>query len=220
MDYHVRISANIIIKRVVNETDTLSSLASSSESMVTEPSTIVPPSNLGQENDTGSSSMDYDDQESYIPSRSESSLSSESMITDEDSNDSSSETNSNLYQIIEPISHSSATSNLLTNTQKRTTISKRAGLIFPVKRLYNKIKSKFSGKRVSIKGCIELAGVLEYLTAELLDISGNVTYAQDKSIIIPRHMFLAVQEDKAYKLIFNHVTLPECGTLETNLPRK
>ena len=56
--------------------------------------------------------------------------------------------------------------------KSRTTQSERAGLIFPVGRIGRLIRLKKWSTRVSASAPIYLASVLEYLCAELLEISG------------------------------------------------
>ncbi len=56
--------------------------------------------------------------------------------------------------------------------KSRTTQSERAGLIFPVGRIGRLIRLKKWSTRVSVSAPIYLASVLEFLCAELLEISG------------------------------------------------
>jgi len=46
--------------------------------------------------------------------------------------------------------------------------SSRAGLVFPVGRIKRKLKEIMIGSRVGVGSAIYMAGVLEYLTAELI----------------------------------------------------
>jgi hypothetical protein len=59
---------------------------------------------------------------------------------------------------------------------KRQTKSQRAGLIFPVAKLLTKFKQLYRNHRILEKGVVELAAILEYLVAEILDISGFLLF--------------------------------------------
>lgn len=49
--------------------------------------------------------------------------------------------------------------------------------------------------RVSVKAGVAMATVLEYMTAELLTISGAVCAEEKSHRIIPRHIRVAVRKD-------------------------
>ena len=57
--------------------------------------------------------------------------------------------------------------------KRRQTKSQRAGLIFPVSRFLKKMKHMHPNGRVLEKSAIVLTAIVEYLVAELLEISGN-----------------------------------------------
>ena len=99
-------------------------------------------------------------------------------------------------------------------TKSRTTISKRAGLILPVKRIHNRIKSMMPGQRIRIESSIKLTAALEYLIAELIDISGLQTFEVNKLVILPRHIFLATQRDAEFNTVCKHITFPDAGVNE------
>jgi histone H2A len=69
-----------------------------------------------------------------------------------------------------------------------------AGLVFPVARIGRYLKRDRIGKmRIGIGAAVYLAAVLEYLSAELLELSGKAAKDHKKKRIIPRHIQLAVR---------------------------
>ncbi|KAK5781186.1 histone H2AZ PWA37_002117 [Arxiozyma heterogenica] len=74
--------------------------------------------------------------------------------------------------------------------------SARAGLQFPVGRIKRYLKRSASGKaRVGSKAAIYLTAVLEYLTAEVLELAGNAAKDLKVKRITPRHLQLAIRGD-------------------------
>jgi len=90
----------------------------------------------------------------------------------------------------------------------------RAGLQFPVTRIHRKLKEESLASRVSGKGApVYLAAVLEYLTAEILELSGNAARDCHRSRITPRHIQLATRSDEELAKLLENCTIPEAGVL-------
>uniref|UniRef100_A0A3Q3EZG3 Histone H2A n=1 Tax=Labrus bergylta TaxID=56723 RepID=A0A3Q3EZG3_9LABR len=74
--------------------------------------------------------------------------------------------------------------------------SSRAGLQFPVGRVHRLLRKGNYAQRVGAGAPVYLAAVLEYLTAEILELAGNAARDNKKTRIIPRHLQLAVRNDE------------------------
>ena len=68
-------------------------------------------------------------------------------------------------------------------------------------------------ERVGAGAPVYLAAVLEYLTAEVLELAGNAARDNKKSRIIPRHLLLAVRNDEELNQLLQHVTFADSGVL-------
>lgn len=96
---------------------------------------------------------------------------------------------------------------------ERQSKSNKAGIHFPVSRIKRYLKNRIDGKRISDYSAVYLAAVLEYLIAEVLELSGNVTKAMNKKLIIPRHIKYGVGQDKELDELFRNVTISQGGVL-------
>ena len=91
--------------------------------------------------------------------------------------------------------------------------SSRAGLQFPVGRIHRLLRNGNYSERVGAGAPVYLAAVLEYLSAEVLELAGNAARDNKKSRIIPRHLQLAIRNDEELNKLLGGVTLAQGSVL-------
>ena len=96
---------------------------------------------------------------------------------------------------------------------KNQSSSSKAGLQFPVARIGRYLKKGKYASRVGAGAPVYLASVLEYLTAEILELAGNAARDNKKSRIVPRHIQLAVRNDEELNKLLGGVTISQGGVL-------
>ncbi|KXJ29987.1 Histone H2A [Exaiptasia diaphana] len=96
---------------------------------------------------------------------------------------------------------------------KSKTRSSRAGLQFPVGRIHRHLRKGNYAARVGAGAPVYLAAVLEYLSAEILELAGNAARDNKKTRIIPRHLQLAVRNDEELNKLLGGVTIAQGGVL-------
>eukprot|EP01121_Diplochlamys_sp_Union-15-3_P020917 TRINITY_DN8310_c0_g1_i1.p1 TRINITY_DN8310_c0_g1~~TRINITY_DN8310_c0_g1_i1.p1 ORF type:complete len:144 (-),score=38.69 TRINITY_DN8310_c0_g1_i1:45-446(-) len=89
----------------------------------------------------------------------------------------------------------------------------KAGLTFPVGRLHRHLKEGQFAKRVGIGAPVYLAAVLEYLTAEILELAGNAARDNRRIRIVPRHIMLAIRNDEELNKLLGAVTISSAGVI-------
>merc|ERR1712036_54685 len=89
--------------------------------------------------------------------------------------------------------------------------SSRAGLQFPVGRIHRLLKKGNYQDRIGAGAPVYLAAVIEYLTAEILELAGNAAKDNKKMRIIPRHMTLAIKNDEELNSLLGNVTIAQGG---------
>ncbi|CAM9952763.1 unnamed protein product [Ectocarpus fasciculatus] len=97
--------------------------------------------------------------------------------------------------------------------KKITSRSAKAGLQFPVGRIGRFIKQGKYSNRVGGGAPVYMAAVLEYLTAEVLELAGNAARDNKKARIIPRHIQLAVRNDEELNKLLGDATIASGGVL-------
>src|ERR1700722_18213651 len=73
--------------------------------------------------------------------------------------------------------------------------SSKAGLVFPIGRIGTLLRRGQYARRVSASSGVYLAAVLEYLTAELLELSVKAATQHKSKRLNPRTLTLAVRHD-------------------------
>ncbi|XP_020584581.1 probable histone H2A.3 [Phalaenopsis equestris] len=99
----------------------------------------------------------------------------------------------------------------LAHSKKSSSRSSKAGLQFPVGRISRFLKTGRYAQRVGAGAPVYLAAVLEYLSAEVLELAGNAARDNKKTRIVPRHIHLAVRNDEELTRLLGNATIANSG---------
>lgn len=99
------------------------------------------------------------------------------------------------------------------NTYQYVSRSVRAGVLFPVGRIHRYLRKGKYAKRIGQTAPVYLAGILEYLVAEVMELSGNAARDNKRKRIIPRDINLAILQDAEIKELLSNVTISRGGVL-------
>lgn len=99
------------------------------------------------------------------------------------------------------------------DSSKSTSRSEKAGLQFPVGRIHRFLRKGNYAQRVGSGAPVYLAAVLEYLTAEILELAGNAASVNKKKTIAPRHLQLAIRNDEELNKLLRDVTIAAGGIM-------
>ncbi|XP_067910303.1 histone H2A-like [Heterodontus francisci] len=91
--------------------------------------------------------------------------------------------------------------------------SSRVGQQFPVGRVHRLLRKDNYAEHEGAGAPVYLAAVLEYLTADILELAGNAAPDNKKTRIIPRHLQLAVRNDEELSRLLGGVTIGHGGAL-------
>ncbi|UJR38164.1 hypothetical protein I4U23_030841 [Adineta vaga] len=95
--------------------------------------------------------------------------------------------------------------------KRRTSRSQQSGLVFSVSRVENHLRNGRYAPRISPKAAVFLAGVLEYLVADILELAGDMTFIGKRKRVTPRDITLAIKNDHELAKLCPNVTIPEGG---------
>lgn len=68
-------------------------------------------------------------------------------------------------------------------------------------------------ERIGEGGAIYLAAVLEYLTAELVELAGIISQENRRQRIVPRHILMAIKRDDEFNMLLKDVTISYGGVM-------
>lgn len=116
--------------------------------------------------------------------------------------------------------------------KKKQGMAKKADIVFPPLKFLQKLKesrvanvihkcewNERISKRTKLiffyssAAAVYCATVLEYLTAEMVELAGNAATADKKKIIQPRHLQLAISNDSELSKLLKDVIIPGGGVL-------
>jgi len=88
-------------------------------------------------------------------------------------------------------------------TKKSVSKSQKAGLTFPVSRFNRYLKTKSGVKRIGGSAPVYLAAVVEYITSEIMEVSGNSTKQTNRKTINPEDLSSAIRGDPDLQKLFS-----------------
>lgn len=96
-----------------------------------------------------------------------------------------------------------------------TTRSAKAGLQFPVGRVARFMRERRVARRMAAAAPVYMAAVLEYMTAEILELAGNAASDMKKGQknvrIMPRHIGLVARGDEELNKFFQKAAIASSG---------
>ncbi|WVQ98581.1 hypothetical protein IAU59_005709 [Kwoniella sp. CBS 9459] len=95
----------------------------------------------------------------------------------------------------------------------KNTKTAKSGLTFPVARLQRYLKRGRYAKTILTSAAVFLAGTLEYLVAELIEMAGTAARHNKAKRIKPRYLKLAIANDEDFNLLIGKVTFADAGVI-------
>ncbi|XP_038175240.1 histone H2A-Bbd type 1-like [Arvicola amphibius] len=89
-----------------------------------------------------------------------------------------------------------------TSRRRNTSRSTRAELQFPVSRVDHYLREGKYSRRLSSSAPVFLAGVLEYIASNILDLAGEEAHTNGKKRITPEHVYQVVENNQQLHELF------------------
>lgn len=93
------------------------------------------------------------------------------------------------------------------NAKKGGTLAEKAGLILSVSKTANSIRNNLKKENLSLNASIYTTAVLEYILAEILELSGNECRTDKKKTIKPNHIKKAVESDFELEVLMSALNI-------------
>ena len=87
----------------------------------------------------------------------------------------------------------------------------RAGLLFPIGRCKSMLRKGRYAKRISSDAGVFMAGALQYLASEILEMAGEASHQQKMKRIKPQHIMTAIRGDDELSKMMAYTTCSEGG---------
>jgi histone H2A len=97
-------------------------------------------------------------------------------------------------------------------SRTRVSAQAKSGLLLPAGRIHRKMRE--SRLRVSRNAAVYMAGMLEYLCAEVLCVAGDRVKQDKRKIISPKDIQQAVRNDTELDVVMTQVVFPESGNCQ------
>ena len=96
----------------------------------------------------------------------------------------------------------------------------RAGVKFPINKLSKFAKSGKYAERIGQGAPVFMAGVLEYLCYEILELASNKAGEDKKKQIMPRHIMLAIKTDEEFNRFLKGCDFKAAGRVPVQFEEK
>jgi histone H2A len=93
--------------------------------------------------------------------------------------------------------------------KKPVSSSKKAGTMMPVGRLNRMIKQGRYASRTGRSAGVFMAAVLEYITAEVLELAGNICLDRKHRIITPKDINIGVRGDEELQKLMSSACISQ-----------
>ena len=90
-------------------------------------------------------------------------------------------------------------------------VPRSQGVIFPIAKINSMLKSGRYSSRIGASAGVFLAGALEYITAEILELSGDHCHENKMQTIQPRHINLSIRSDEELSKLISLTTISSGG---------